>query len=87
MWVEHAERNSIYNAARANIPVEGCTMYMNFLPCPCHECAKAVIQAGIKRIVGPNIPFPGAGTQWEESLKFAKAMLLEAGVEMWVVGD
>ena len=28
LWMEHAERNAIYNAARCGTPLEGCTLYV-----------------------------------------------------------
>lgn len=82
MFVEHAERNAVYNAARTGVSLKGATMYFNFEPCPCNECAKAVIQAGIAKLVGYNRPFPGKGAQWEESLRVSKIMLKEAGVQI-----
>lgn len=81
-FVEHAERNAIYNAVRTGISLKGSTMYMNFTACPCSECTKAVIQSGIKKIVGNSVPFPGKGEHWEEDLKIARIMLGEAGIEL-----
>ena len=52
-WVEHAERNCCYNAARNGIRLKGATAYLNWDPIPCVECTKALIQSGIVRIVGP----------------------------------
>jgi dCMP deaminase len=49
-WFEHAERNSIYNAARIGISTNGCTMYMS-CGLPCADCARAIINCGIKKIV------------------------------------
>jgi dCMP deaminase len=46
----HAERNAIDIAARLGHPIEGCTMYMS-CPIPCLECAKSIVNAGIKEIV------------------------------------
>ena len=46
MYVVHAEANAIYNA---NAPVSGCSVYVTLFPC--NECAKAIIQNGIKEIV------------------------------------
>ncbi len=60
-WVEHAERNAVYNAAREGIALKGAKAYLNWAPEPCGECARALIQAGIVEIIGPNIPFGGAG--------------------------
>lgn len=45
----HAELNAITNAARVGIAVEGATLYCKFLPC--YTCAKAIINAGVKRVV------------------------------------
>lgn len=80
MFVCHAETNAIYNAARIGVKLKGSRMYMNFDPTPCCDCTKGVIQAGIVEIIGPNIPFPGKGDMWVESLRVADEMLLEAGV-------
>jgi dCMP deaminase len=82
-YTEHAERNAIYNAARVGIPLKGCTIYMKYCPRPCTDCARAVIQSGIVRVVGrKSKPFPGKGAQWEEDLRVSEQMLAEAGVEV-----
>lgn len=57
-FVEHAERNAVYNAARVGVPLKGCRAYLNWEPYPCKECAKAFIQAGIVEVIGPDIDFP-----------------------------
>jgi len=44
-WTEHAERNAIYNAARCGIPLKGCILFTQWLPC--NDCARAIIQSGI----------------------------------------
>lgn len=46
LFVCHAERNALDNAP---LSVEGCTMYVPLLPC--NECAKSIIQQGIKKVV------------------------------------
>lgn len=56
-FTEHAERNAIYNAARVGVPLSGCTLYLNWWPLPCADCARAVIQSGITSVVGPRRPF------------------------------
>jgi len=47
--VIHAEINAISFAARYGIPLKGTTMYITMSPCS--ECAKAIIQVGIKEVV------------------------------------
>jgi dCMP deaminase len=49
LWMEHAERNAIYNAARCGTPLEGCTLYVEIMPCM--DCARALVQAGIREVV------------------------------------
>lgn len=46
-YVCHAELNAILNNAGA--PLEGCRIYVALFPC--NECAKAIIQSGIKEVV------------------------------------
>ena len=45
----HAEANAITKIARSNNSSDGATMYVT--ASPCIECAKLIIQAGIKRVV------------------------------------
>jgi len=45
----HAEMAALMDAARRGIDVKGCTMYATTFPC--HECAKHIVAAGIKRVV------------------------------------
>ena len=46
-FVCHAELNAILNSNIGNL--SGCTVYVTLFPC--NECAKAIIQSGIKRVV------------------------------------
>lgn len=48
-YVLHAEANAITKLARSSNSSEGATMYIT--ASPCIECAKLIIQAGIKRVV------------------------------------
>lgn len=47
MYVCHAEMNAIMNKNSTNLA--GCTMYVALFPC--NECAKLIIQAGIKEVI------------------------------------
>ena len=49
LWIEHAERNAICNAARVGTPLGGCTIYIEIMPCM--DCARAIVQAGIIAVV------------------------------------
>ncbi len=48
-FVLHAEANAITKVAKSNNSSEGATMYIT--ASPCIECAKLIIQAGIRRVV------------------------------------
>lgn len=48
-YVLHAEANAITKVARSNNSSEGATMYVT--ASPCIECAKLIIQSGIRRVV------------------------------------
>lgn len=48
-YVLHAEANAITKLARSSNNSEGSTLYIT--DSPCIECAKLIIQAGIKRVV------------------------------------
>ena len=48
-YVLHAEANAITKIARSNNNSDGATLYVT--ASPCIECAKLIIQAGIKRVV------------------------------------
>lgn len=78
LYTEHAERNAIYNAARLGISVKGCKMYLMWFPCS--DCARAIIQSGIKTLVcyKPNLE----DSRWGEHFKVALEMFNECGVEI-----
>ena len=48
-YVLHAEANAITKVARSNNSSDGATLFVT--SSPCIECAKLIIQAGIKRVV------------------------------------
>jgi dCMP deaminase len=53
-WTEHAERNAIYNAVLNHTSLHGCSIYLTWYPC-C-DCARAIIQCGIGRVVCAKRP-------------------------------
>ena len=68
LWVSHAERNAIYNAALLGVSTKGCTLYVPWYPCI--ECAKAIVQAGIGKLVcfEPDLTDSNWGKDFEKSL-------------------
>jgi len=76
-YVVHAEMNAIYNATYNGTSLDGATLYVYGLP-TCYECAKGVIQVGIKRVVMPNQKIEG---KWLDSWLTSMSFFDEAGVD------
>lgn len=49
MYVVHAERNAILNFRGNNKELENAKIYVDLFPC--NECAKEIIQSGIKEVI------------------------------------
>ena len=77
-WFEHAERNSLYNAALIGVSTKGCTMYLT-CGIPCSDCARGIINSGIKKIVCERVG-GAVGNLWDEHAKRSIEMFNEAGV-------
>lgn len=75
-YVVHAEMNVIYNATYNGVSLDGSTLYVHGLPV-CSDCAKGVIQVGIKKVVMPEQLIP---EHWQPSWQLTKSMFEEAGV-------
>lgn len=76
-WFSHAELNAITNAARVGTPLEGCSILVTHPPCM--DCARALVQAGIKHVYfpAPNTDFL---TRWEDHYSRALRLFDECGV-------
>lgn len=84
-FVVHSETNSILSAARFGIATLGTTLYTQTIPC--HDCAKCVIQGGIKKII-VHTKWPTMNhSSWQESMRISGIMLEEAGVEIRYIDD
>ena len=77
LFVAHAERNALDNSPMS---VEGCTLYVPLLPC--NECAKSIIQRGIKKVVSYQ-PDREDTFNWD----ITKQMFREAGVDLCLVDN
>lgn len=89
LWVEHAERNSIYDAVKRGVKTEGLIMFGCWVACT--DCARAIIQSGIREVVTHHDPTAStrfgmpASPAWLESIKVAMQMFDEAGVKLRVL--
>jgi len=72
-YVCHAELNAILNSISLNL--KGCSIYVALFPC--NECAKAIIQSGIKEIVYLSDKYDGT-----DNVIASKRMLNQAEVQL-----
>ena len=72
-YVVHAELNAILNSKN---DLRGCSIYVSLFPC--NECAKAIIQSGISRIVYESDKYADTNATIA-----SKRMLRAAGVELY----
>jgi len=79
--VVHAENGAVLNAARHGKVTKDAVLYCPFYSCS--ECAKTIIQAGIRRVVGHAqiMVIASAHEAWVESIRYGWEMMHEAGVE------
>ena len=71
-YVCHAELNAILNSPISSL--KGATLYVALFPC--NECAKAIIQTGIKKVIYLSDKYAES-----DQTKASKMMLKSAGVE------
>jgi dCMP deaminase len=71
----HAEQNAILYAAKNNVPIEGCTLYVTLSPCI--SCARIIFTTGIKRVIYLHsyAAFKGIGT--DEGVDFLRKFGVE----------
>ena len=73
IYVTHSELNAILNYRGGSL--EGTKIYVSLFPC--NECAKAIIQAGIRTVIYDSDKYDGT-----PSVTASKMMLASAGVEI-----
>jgi dCMP deaminase len=81
VWMEHAERNAIFEAAKLGTATKAATLATTFFPCI--DCARAIVQAGIARLCTPAPDY--ADAVWGQSFLRSRVILEEGGVVMHFV--
>ena len=79
-WIEHAERNALYNAAKIGVSTKNCTMYLN-CGIPCCDCTRGIINSGISKIYVCETDITKSQHWVEHSLR-SKIMLNESNVNV-----
>ena len=81
LWIEHAERNAICNAARAGTATERCTIYVEIMPCM--DCARAIVQAGICEVVVSAARMSQYSSEYyDQHFGMVEVLFGEAGVKV-----
>ena len=78
IWLEHAERTAIFEAARCGIATDGATLVSTYFPCT--DCARALVQTGISTLVTPRPEYDDP--VWGESFRTSAAILAEGKVSI-----
>lgn len=79
-FVEHAERNAVYAAARKGISTDGLTMVCPWAPCS--DCAGAIIQSGLSKLITHWEAYDQSPDRWKLDIDIAIGKLKESGVIM-----
>ncbi|MBD3392671.1 MAG: cytidine deaminase [Chitinivibrionales bacterium] len=70
-YVCHAELNAVLNSITADL--DGCTIYVALFPC--NECAKVIVQSGIKEVVFLSDKYAGT-----DAVRASKIMFDQSGI-------
>jgi len=80
-FIEHSERNAIYNAARHGVALKGCRLYVPQRPCT--DCVRGIIQTGIIEVIfHKEYPGNAPDTRWYDDQMLGVTMLEECGVKI-----
>lgn len=70
-FVMHAEQNAILNSIKK---LSDCTIYVGLFPC--HECAKSIIQSGIKEVVFLSDKYDGTDSNKASKMMFDSSKVI-----------
>jgi dCMP deaminase len=80
-WIEHAERNAIYNAALEGVSLKNSTIYLTS-GLPCMDCARGIVNSGIKVVWCKRVCTTKNKEKWEESQMKSLQLLNECGIDV-----
>jgi dCMP deaminase len=79
-WTEHAERHSIYSAAKYGNKIQGAHMYCCWAACA--DCARAIAHSGIAKLIRHTHEHHLDRADWLESIRVGDQIMREHGVEI-----
>ncbi len=80
--VQHAERRALHVAFQFGYTYkefQSATLYAPFVPCA--DCAKTIIEMGVRRVIGHDLCRIATPSRWEKSINIGLKMFKEAGVK------
>ncbi len=83
IWLEHAERTAIFEAARRGLATEGATLLSTYFPCA--DCARALVQSGVKTLMTSRPEYDDP--VWGESFRTSAAILAEGSVNVVLLAE
>jgi len=78
IWLEHAERAALFEAARRGMATGGSMLVSTYFPCT--DCARAIVQTGVRTVATPRPEFDDP--VWGESFRTSATILAEGAVEV-----
>jgi dCMP deaminase len=80
-YVVHAETNGIYNSSLNGVSLKNSICIVTMFPCS--NCAKALIQVGVKKVITqePNLEHE----RWGEDFKYSLELLKEVNMDIFYV--
>ena len=80
-YVVHAEANGIYNSSLSGVSLSGSICIVTMFPCS--NCAKGLIQVGIKSLytIEPNLDHE----RWGEDFGYSLELLQESKIEIYII--
>lgn len=78
-YIEHAERNAIFDSITAKYNTKGSTMYATWAACP--DCARAIIACGISKVVSHKEMYDKYDGDLKYLVDIGISMMENAGIE------
>lgn len=83
-YTEHAERNALYSALAIGASTKNAIIYVVLFPCA--DCARGIIQSGIKRVVCKNKP-DFNNEKWGKSWRITNELFIECGIKLEFINE
>lgn len=86
-YIEHAERNAIFDMVRHARNCQDDLLVMYALWAACADCARAIVQSGIRKLYTHSFYISDEHENWDASIKVAMDIFSEGGVSVVFLDD